>query len=171
MLDRLSMDLDTHPLVEVARDWMAENAESPRRAEVARELERLAVVPELSLRRLCEILEDEGGEVLVAAPAAAGDEQAANEDYRSVLEEVASIIHSAPSASEAVALLRDAHIVLLGGVGPATVELARKETRQIRQILGAMLRQARACGDLDEARAIRARLFSLGVREVARTAI
>jgi len=169
VLHRRLMDLETHPIVEVARDWMAENAESPQFADVARELEQIAVVPPRSLRRLCELLEGEGGEESVPAGGTAGDERVANDDYRAVLEDVTGIVHSAPGADEAVALLRDAHIVLLGGVGPGTVELARKETRQIRQLLGGMLRQARACGNHDEARAIRTRLFSLGVREIARS--
>lgn len=170
------MDLETHPLVEAARDWLAENSgragdPAARSSEIAHELERLAIVPMTSLQRLSELLGSDAGDgAELTSSGQAADERATNDEYRAVLEAVAGIVHSASGATEAVALLRDAHILLLGGVGPDTPELARKETRQIRQLLGGMLRQVRACGDHDEAREIRARLYSLGIRELARDA-
>jgi hypothetical protein len=96
-----------------------------------------------------------------------GAERASYDDCRAALDDVTARIEKRGRSGPAVECLRESRIPRIDAGGASPAEL-RQTTREIRTLLGQVLRALRANRHAALATEVRARLYDLGVREIER---
>jgi hypothetical protein len=94
-------------------------------------------------------------------------ERASYRDCRATLDEVTARLDDGAAGASARELARAARLSPLDAEATPPAEL-RQATRQVKQLLGTLLERLRAAGHASLAADVRARLFDLGLREIAR---
>ncbi len=103
-------------------------------------------------------------DVLDHVPAA---ERSSYRDCRAALDDATARLEDRAASGRALQWLRESSVSPLDADAASPAEL-RRTTREIKALLGRVLRALRAEGDAALANEVRARLYDLGVREIAR---